>query len=165
MKELLILRHAKSSWDNANLGDINRPLNEKGKSDAPLMGEQMAQLDFTPQIIFSSIAQRTRETIALVCQAAHWPKDIVSFETELYTFDADDVLKFILSIANDYNRVMMVGHNPAYTDLFNHLSDDNISNLPTCGACLLRFDTKSWNDLKHKKGETLWIGSPRMFYQ
>ena len=75
MKELLLLRHAKSSWDNVNLGDINRPLNEKGQADAPLMGEQIANLNFIPQIIFSSTAQRTRETIALVCETAHLPME------------------------------------------------------------------------------------------
>jgi phosphohistidine phosphatase len=164
MKELLLLRHAKSSWDNVNLGDINRPLNEKGQADAPLMGEQIANLNFIPQIIFSSTAQRTRETIALVCETAHLPMEKVSYETELYTFDFEDVLRFIVSISDEFERVMMVGHNPAYTFLFNFLSDDTIENLPTCGACLLRFDVEKWADLKHKKGETLWIGSPRMFY-
>lgn len=165
MKELLLLRHAKSSWDNANLGDIKRPLNEKGRADAPLMGEQIAKLDFVPQIIFSSTAVRTRETIALVCESAHWPIEKVRFETDLYTFDVEDVMHFIASISDKFEQVMMVGHNPAYTFLFNFLSDDSIDNLPTCGACLLRFDLEKWADLKHKKGETLWIGSPRMFYQ
>jgi len=160
-----MLRHAKSSWDNTNLGDINRPLSEKGQADAPLMGEQIAILDFLPQIIYCSIAQRTRETISLVCQSSKWPLSIVSYESDLYTFDVEDVLKFIQTISEEFERVMLVGHNPAYTYLFNFLSDDNIDNLPTCGACLLRFDTEKWTDLKHKKGETLWIGSPRMFYE
>lgn len=165
MKELLIMRHAKSSWDNANLGDIARPLNEKGLHDAPLMGEQLASLDFSPQIIYCSTAQRTRQTIALVCAAASWNAELISYETELYTFDTEDVLKFIKSIPEQFQSVMLVGHNPAYTYLFNFLSDDTIENLPTCGACLLRFDVEQWSELLHKKGETLWIGSPRMFYE
>ncbi len=158
-----MMRHAKSSWDGVTLRDIDRPLIDIGVKNTMLMAKQIMLQSFTPQIIFCSVAKRTCETAKILCNSTGWPETLISIEPDLYTFEESDVLEFIKRMSDDYKRVMILGHNPAFTYLFNSLSGDLITNLPTSGAALLEFKCDHWADITIKHGDTLWKKYPRMF--
>ena len=145
MKRLTLIRHAKSSWKDAYLLDIDRPLNKRGKRDAPMMGQRLAERGVSPELIVSSPATRaivTAETIALEID---YPLDDIVVNERIYGADVDDLLFVIRSLDETLEHVMCFGHNPGLTDLVNTLSpSQTINNVPTCGVIELVFETDTW---------------------
>src|SRR6187549_3648711 len=111
MKTLYVLRHAKSSWDNSKLADFDRPLNERGETTAPFMGEFMAEHGFEPQVIVSSPAVRARETARLAKEAAHFAAGIVHDE-RIYEASPRTLQTVVSSIEDRFESAMLVGHSP-----------------------------------------------------
>ena len=146
MKTLFLIRHAKSSWDNAALPDKDRPLNDRGKRDAPKMGKRLAKRDVKPDLILSSPAMRALTTAEIIAKKLDYElKDIV-VDDRLYAGEADDLLNVIHKLSDKLERVMLFGHNPKLTELAHRLSS-KITHMPTCAVAEFTFDAKSWSDI------------------
>ena len=162
MLKLFLLRHGKSSWDDISLIDIDRPLGKRGIKDAPLMGKYFIKEHKKPQIIISSPARRARETAELFADAIDYKLDNIRLEQSLYEAAVDDIMRVIYGIEDTYDRVMLIGHNPGFTELANHLAaETSIDNIPTCGLFGVEFDVKSWKKIEPKKGKFLFLDYPK----
>jgi len=152
-KTLILVRHAKSSWKDTTLNDIKRPLNKRGNKDAPKMGKHMAEHKILPEVIFSSPGLRALTTARLISLKIDIkPTDIIINE-KIYTFDSEDLLNVIKALKDKYEKVMIVAHNPAITDLVNYLSGSKIDNVPTCGVSVLKFPINSWKKVSKNKAK------------
>jgi len=147
MKNLILIRHGKSSWE-APLKDIDRPLDRKGIKDAHKVASDC--IPFLPStfIIWSSIAERASETALIFAQNFLYPIDSIIFKDELYTFDENQLEKIIKSCNNVYESVILFGHNGAITNFVNKFGDIFIDNVPTSGFVSLQFDTDSWGKIE-----------------
>ena len=146
MKTLYLVRHAKSSWEH-DVEDHERPLKERGESDGLLVSRKASAEIEAPQKIISSDATRALNTAKFFKEA--WNIDEAHFETEhnLYDFSGQNVIHVIKSLDNQLDRVMIVGHNHAFTSVANMLGNRHIENVPTCGFVMLEFDENNWNDI------------------
>lgn len=142
MKTLILARHAKSSWKRP-LPDRLRPLNKRGKQDAPMMGQRLARREIEPDAIITSPATRALVTAEAIAQEIGHPHDEIRVDERLYGASAFELLEIIRELDDHLDCVMLFGHNPGLTELANDLGCD-IENIPTCGAVELEFDIDSW---------------------
>ncbi|WP_353661262.1 histidine phosphatase family protein [Hydrogenimonas sp. SS33] len=161
MKELFILRHAKSSWDDPALADFDRPLNHRGKEDAPLMGEHLKKLGIKPDLIVSSPAKRAKKTAKIVAEKIGYDVARIEWRDGIYEASPQSLLYLVCQLPDDAKRVMIVGHNPGLTMLANLLGDVAIDNIPTAGIVGIAFDAKSWDDACRMKGHTVLFDYPK----
>ena len=149
MKRLTLLRHAKSSWDQAGLDDHDRPLAERGRRDAPRIGERLTRRGLRPDLVLSSTALRARETAELVSAAlggGSRPK--LALEPRIYLASPDELLAVLAGIDDAVGELVLVGHNPGLTELVNTLLPDlKLANLPTAGAVAIDCDTDRWQTI------------------
>src|SRR5262245_57310626 len=143
MKHLLLLRHAKSSWDDASLDDFDRPLNERGKRTAPLMGKWLRRKKVKPDLMLSSPAVRAKETTRLVCEAAGWSADLISYERTIYEAPVQRLLSIVSGIPNEVGLAVLVGHNPGFEELLEALTGET-RRMPTAAAALIELNVESW---------------------
>jgi len=143
MKTLFLIRHAKSSWDDQALADKDRPLNDRGKRDAPKVGERLAKRRVKPDLILSSPAVRALATAQIIARKLDYKRSNIVVNDRLYAVAADDLLDVIRQLDDKVERVMLIGHNPELTELAHRFSG-KIAHLPTCAVAEFRFDTKSW---------------------
>lgn len=160
-KTLFLMRHAKSSWDDPSLEDIDRPLNKRGKKDAPEMGRRMAEYDVKPEALVSSPARRALRTAQKVAEELGFENTDVRIDERLYSWDSNTVLNVIHSLDDKFESAMFVFHNPAITDLVNELTKEDIDNVPTCGVATIGFDSDSWSGVKKGKGKILKFDYPK----
>lgn len=161
MKTLYLVRHAKSSWDTPGLGDMERPLNKRGKNDAPKMGKMLSQMGEIPDLMVSSPAKRAFSTAKRIAKELDYPvKRIIKDET-LYMADTDDFYKVILSTPDKVNRLMLYAHNFGITYFANHITPADIDNIPTCGVVRVDFDIDSWKQIEDKKGKLIFFEFPK----
>lgn len=146
MKNLIIVRHAKSSWD-APVNDKDRSLANRGIMDAHLVSSSIAPYLPKTFIIWSSTARRASETAVIFTQNMSCPIESIVFKDELYTFDSSELEKIIKSCNNSYDCVILFGHNEAITDFVNKFGDVFIDNVPTSGFVSINFDTDSWENI------------------
>lgn len=158
MKNLILIRHAKSSWD-APVHDKERVLAQRGVRDAHLVAQNITA--FLPKInlIWSSTAKRASETAIIFAQNQLWPIESILFKDDLYTFDASKLEKAIKSCDNSYENVILFGHNEAITEFVNKFGDVFIDNVPTAGFVSLSFTSDSWTNIS--SGKTKKILFPR----
>lgn len=159
MKTLFVLRHAKSSWDYPNLSDFERPLNERGKKTAPFMGELMLDKNLVPDIILSSPAERAKQTILRVAEAAQFDTEI-QFNERIYESSPHNLLYIISEIEDQYNTAMLVGHNPGFEGIVRILSGE-YRRMPTASLAVLDLDLENWSDTKPDCGTLREIFLPR----
>ena len=145
MKQLLILRHAKSSWENDHLSDFQRPLNGRGRADAPRMGKLLAELDLRPELIISSSAKRARLTADAVAAASSYEGEII-YSRDLYMAMAEDYIEVLRELGGNHKLVMVVGHNPGVEELLEMLSD-TWERMPTAALALIELPINDWHDL------------------
>ncbi len=145
MKVLTLMRHAKSSWQNTTLSDRERPLNERGEQDAPMMGKRIAAAGIRPSLILSSPAVRTWTTAKIVAQELGYPIEFLQREDDLYLASLDDMLDVLLRQDAEFNSLLLVGHNPGLTTFANYLVPGLTGNLPTAGVVSVRFEQADWN--------------------
>ncbi|WP_322969365.1 SixA phosphatase family protein [Faecalibacter sp. LW9] len=158
MKNLILFRHGKSRWDE-NVTDQFRTLNEKGIHRTPLSAEKLKLLlDFEPQYVFSSIANRAKQT-AQIAQKIAFPKAEIQFDKALYTFSHLALLQWIKSQDDMMDHLIIFGHNPAFTDIAYELGSEFIMNIPTSGVVWITFDESNWSNLT--KGTTQHIIFPK----
>ena len=159
MKSVLILRHAKSSWTHPELNDHDRPLNKRGKRDAPLIGELLKNEHLIPEFILSSNAKRADSTAKIVAKAAGY-KGQIALNQSLYAARPAyiDVLR---DLSNEYARVLMIGHNPGLEELVSMLTGESHS-LSTCSLVHIQLRVNKWTEMDNKtKGKLSGIWHPR----
>lgn len=160
MKRLLVLRHAKSSWKDQNLADFERPLNKRGKKDAPRMGQLLTDLDLVPDLIITSAAVRARQTADAVAFNSGYEAEIEATR-ELYMAMPDDYVEMLNQVPDSNTLVMVVGHNPGVEDLVHDLSDQ-WERMPTAALAFIELDVDSWQSLDlHSPGKLLNIWRPK----
>lgn len=147
MRKLFLVRHAKSSWDNPGLRDFNRPLNDRGLHDAPLMAALLVKAGYKPELLVSSPAKRALTTALFFAEAFGVPADAVLRNEHLYEAMPPDVLRIISQLPDTAESVMLFGHNPTFTDVANRFTSIYIDNVPTCGVVLLESSAGSWPEL------------------
>ena len=147
MKTLVIVRHAKSSWEDPYLSDHQRPLAKRGLRDAPVMGARLAEWGPPVDRVISSSAVRALSTAELVTQEMGLPWDEIQIEDALYHATEEEMIDLINEQEDYLDGLMLFGHNPGMTYLVNDLSDLDLDNLPTCGVVVLQFDIESWSEI------------------
>jgi len=161
VRELFIMRHAKSSWDDPSLADFDRPLNQRGKSDAPLMGKHLAKMGVKPDLIIASPAKRAKKTAKIVAEEIGYNPEQILYRETIYEASPQSLLYMVCQLPEDAKRVMIVGHNPGLTQLANILGDIMIDNLPTAGIVGIVFDTSKWEEACRMKGQTVLFDYPK----
>ena len=147
MKFLTLVRHAKSSWEDPLLPDRERPLNKRGRRDAPAMGARLADRGCHPELILSSPATRALSTAHVIAEALDYPVDRIVVDERIYEDGAEGILAAVHDAGGEADRIMLFGHNPDLTWLINRLSGIQLDNLPTCGVAMLQFAIPEWTDL------------------
>ena len=155
MKTLTIVRHAKSSWKDASLSDRDRPLNGRGKRDAPVMGQRILEHGIRPSLIISSPAVRAWTTARVVAEQINYPREFLQREPGLYLASLDQLLDIIVAQDESFNSLMLFGHNPGLTDLVNFLQPGLTPNLPTAGVVAVGLHQDDWNLYERPKTELL----------
>ncbi len=149
-KTLIIARHGKSSWDYLEVSDIDRPLKERGIKNVYEIAEKMLNRKIIPEMIISSPACRAIHTAIIFMRVMSIPDHHLLVNSDIYHADVDDLMKIINQTNNDIRNLMIVGHNPTFTELVNYLSDLGISNIPTAGSVILEFKISDWKDIDKK---------------
>lgn len=161
MKNLLIMRHAKSDWGSDSQTDFDRPLNERGLKSAPLMGKELARRNKIPGLIISSPANRAKTTAKLAAESCGYNQNI-RFEQEFYFGSIDEILNIIMAVGNEYDTIMTVGHNPTSESLiYRLLKEHRHQQMPTAAVASINFNIDEWNQLKPNSGELEWLIIPR----
>lgn len=163
MKILYLVRHAKSSWEQIDRSDTERPLSKRGKSDAPMMGKLLASKGECPELIVSSHAKRAMSTAKRIAKELDYPQKKIVVNEELYMADSDDYYKIIDAVPNSVNKLMIFSHNYGITYFANHISDSNIDNIPTCGIVRVDFETGKWKEIKNTKGKLAFFEYPKKY--
>ena len=157
MKKLILLRHAKSSWD-LNVSDKERPLTEKGINRIKMISTRSSNILSSADLIFSSPANRAIHTACIMISSLRLSFEKIILKKELYTFELSKLLDFIFNISEDYNSVICVGHNPAFTEAISYLSETDFLHLPTSAWAQLIFSQKKWKNISNGK---LKLGIPK----
>ena len=159
-KQLLIIRHAKSDWENENLQDFDRPLNGRGQLAAPEMAQRLIKLGIKPELIVSSPALRAITTAKYFASAWEIPKEQIKQEANIYEADVKSLLTIINQFDSRFDLIALFGHNPGLTDLVNYF-DGHIDNLPTSGVILLEFPFNDWAMLSADTAKVLLFDYPK----
>ena len=143
-RRLILLRHAKSSWSEPTLADYERPLNKRGRRDAPEMADRLRRRGPRPDRVVTSGARRTRQTADALVDALGLTAGQVEHDRDLYLADAERLLRFVHALDDRLQTVVVVAHNPGLTELVRRLGRTDLDNLPTCGYADFAFDCPSW---------------------
>jgi phosphohistidine phosphatase len=158
MKNLILIRHAKSSWDTP-VQDKDRHLSNRGVKDAHLVSSNILKHLPKTFIIWSSTAKRAAETATIFAQNMACPEESIVFKDDLYTFDEKQLEKIVKSCNNDYENMILFGHNGAITDFVNKFGDVFIENVPTSGLVSINFENDDWEIISN--GKTQKVIFPR----
>lgn len=164
-KRLTLLRHAKSSWCDPDLADFDRPLNKRGRHDAPIMAKRLAKRGLRPDLLLTSPALRARLTVEAVAEQLAIAADCLSFDAGIYQADLSQLLALLQNLAEDRQDVLLVGHNPGLTDLINYLVGSQLENLPTCGAYSVELQIPDWQKLTAGCARTLFYDYPKKSFR
>lgn len=163
MKRIYIIRHAKSSWGDMSQRDIDRPLNSRGKKDAPIISAKCLEKDYIPELMITSNAKRAMETCLI------FEKCFSSFlikkreEPGLYHAPENKYFEECALIDDQINSIMLFGHNPGITYLANSISKEYIDNIPTCGVLVIDSSIESWVDIDPTNCKLVDFIYPKMF--
>nr|WP_315146359.1 histidine phosphatase family protein [uncultured Flavobacterium sp.] len=158
MKNLILIRHAKSSWETP-LKDRDRPLSKNGLQAAHLVSSYVSKYLPKTYLFWTSVAERASQTALIFAQNLSYPIESIIYKEELYTFDENQLAKVIKSCKNEFDSVILFGHNGAITNFVNKFGDVFIENVPTSGFVSLQFDVDDWSAIE--KGKTLKVIVPK----
>jgi phosphohistidine phosphatase len=156
MKSLIIIRHAKSSWDFNTLSDFERPLNERGHRDAPVMAKRLFDKKITIDAFISSPAKRALTTAQYFTEVYNSEKKNIIQIKELYHASVETFFNVIARTDNKFNNIALFSHNPGITSFVNELTNASIDNMPTCGIFAIKVDCDDWNKFYSAK-KTFWF--------
>jgi len=160
MKELILVRHAKSSWKSAGVSDFDRPLNKRGSHDAPIMGRRLADLDIVPDIIVSSPAKRAIDTAEILAAEMGLSGNLLLPDIQIYAASASGLIRVVRQLDDGWNRVMMVGHNPGMRDVGVLLAGDMIGAFPTCAMLSMELNVDHWSMISPACGRVIFSNTP-----
>jgi phosphohistidine phosphatase len=163
MKTLIIVRHAKSSWDDPMLSDFKRPLNERGKKDAPMMAKRLKDRKIDIDLVISSPAVRAITTCEIFIKVLGFPQERVETSKELFHAGDEMILNVVRSLrdVNEHDTAMLFGHNPGLTDFVNNLLEEEIENVPTTGIVGCRLKVEKWSEVTWGCGEMKFFDYPK----
>lgn len=163
MKSVLFVRHAKSSWEDLSLRDIDRPLNKRGLKDAPLMGKLLRKKGVSPDRLISSPALRALTTAEFFARELGIAKEEIEIDRRIYDAFPEDLIQLVREIPDDQEVVLIFGHNPTYTSLANLFAMEMIDNIPTCGVFRIDAVIDSWRQFSQEKGRLTAFYYPKQF--
>ncbi|MDB5202130.1 MAG: phosphohistidine phosphatase [Ferruginibacter sp.] len=162
MKTLMLVRHAKSSWADFGQADFDRPLNERGKRDAPAMAGFLKNKQIQIDAFVSSPAKRAKKTCKAFCEVYGYDKDEIIFIEKLYHASKDTFESVVEDLFDDHDRVAIFSHNPGITEFANSLSPEvHLDNMPTCAVFAVQADVERWADFNAAKKEFLFFETPK----
>jgi phosphohistidine phosphatase len=165
MKNLILVRHAKSSWKDSSLDDHDRPLNKRGERDAPYMAKLLKEKKVEPDLMVTSTALRAFTTAREFARRLDYKKAKIERSDELYLAEVNEMLNYVRQLPDKHNIVMLFGHNPAITWFANQLSGGVIENIPTCGVCSITFNIETWKDVSEGSGKIDFFEYPKMYFK
>ena len=164
MKEIILIRHAKSDWGNELLKDVDRHLNERGYRDAYILSKWYVEAKTQPGLILSSTGVRALSTALIFARSMEFEMKNFQLEETIYEASLDTLLTVVAKQNDSKNSIMLFGHNPSITNLCNKLSDDLFfDDVPTCGIISYSFNVEKWNEVKLKKGKLNYFQFPKDF--
>ncbi|OIO58574.1 MAG: phosphohistidine phosphatase [Verrucomicrobia bacterium CG_4_10_14_3_um_filter_43_23] len=155
MKTLTLFRHAKSDWGNNDIKDFDRPLNERGQKEAPIMGKVLHNKEHSPDLIISSSALRAFTTAQLVAKELDYPETNIQVINELYNAPAGMMLRIIQRTDDSVNHLFVFGHNPGISDLACQYIGERSVGLRTSEAVTITFNVDSWKSCQIRTGKLL----------
>jgi phosphohistidine phosphatase len=158
MKHLFLIRHAKSSWENLQLSDHDRPLNQRGIRDANQQAQALNDYAVQPECIFTSSAIRALTYAKKLSQVSGCQLQV---EPSLYTFSLRELANVVAHLPSELNSVAIVGHNPAIHNVFNQLSNHIVDKFPTSAIAHITLDSDSWQAIEHTVGTLQWLKTPK----
>ena len=161
MKTLLLVRHAKSSWDDFSINDIDRPLNDRGKKDAPAMAKRLRDKDIKIDAFISSPAKRARKTAEAFAKEYKEEKQNIVFIDELYLASPSTFFDVISKTDDQFKTIGVFSHNDGVTSFANMLTSTRIDNIPTSGVFAVRIKAKHWSDFEKAEKEFWFFESPK----
>ena len=165
MKHILLLRHAKSSWEDSGLKDFDRPLATRGLQDAPLVGKFIREIGFKPGVVISSPAQRAKETTELSMEAASVDDSQIHWNEDLYFGSVRDYVDVIRSASQNYERMMLVGHNPLMEQAAGLLAgseEQTAIRMPTAALVCLESFADNWQHIAPGTCQVKWMMIPKV---
>lgn len=161
MKYLTIIRHAKSSWENPDIDDIARPLNERGLQSIKIIGKYLEAKDIRPDLILISPATRAMQTAVGIGELVNCPAEISQIKQEIYFGNPTSVLSLIKKTDNKFNDVFLFGHEPTLSSLIELLTKKRIDKFPTCAVYRIAIDIINWNSIS--SGKEVFFVYPKLF--
>jgi phosphohistidine phosphatase len=161
VKRLYLIRHAKSSWDDPRLADFDRPLNERGKRDAPRMGRRLAEGGHRPDVLLSSPARRAFGTAKRIAHELGFRKEDIFRNSHFYHADESQLLQAVHAQPDKAGSIMLFGHNPGLTEFATLLCQYPFENIPTCGVVCIDFLVDSWKRVTYNKGTLQFFDYPK----
>lgn len=162
MKTLLIIRHAKSSWDISTLNDFERPLNDRGKKDAPEMAQRLLEKKIKIDAFISSPAKRAKKTAELFADIYKRKEEDIIFLSALYHAGVPVFYETIEQIDDSFDTVALFSHNPGITAFVNELTDAiRTDNMPTCAVFAVKINIDKWKGFKKATKEFLFFDYPK----
>lgn len=164
LRNLVLVRHTKSSWAQLGLADIDRPLKKDRESDASKMGAFLHQQGFKPDLVYCSPALRTRQTASLLCPELGFNAKHIQFDIRIYESTPEEILEVIRETDSAIQNLLVIGHNPSLTMLAHDLSDKPIEHLPTTGTVWITLQQSDWQLSLHTKGKLKLFARPKELY-
>ncbi|HXB44517.1 MAG TPA: histidine phosphatase family protein [Puia sp.] len=162
MKTLVLIRHAKSSWQGDVLNDFDRPLNERGKKEAVEMAKRLIRNKIAIDHFVSSPAKRAKKTATLFIKEFGIRESEILYLPELYHASVETFNKVVSGLSNDYATVALFSHNPGITAFVNTFALAEIDNMPTCSVFAVRAPAASWSEFSQSTKELLLFNYPKM---
>lgn len=160
-KQLLLVRHAKSDWDNAKLSDFDRPLNSRGEKNAPKMAKRLLKKGLIPEQIVSSPAVRALTTARFFAKELGIEKSLIIKEPEIYEALTSTLMGVINELDNHSSFTAVFGHNPGITSVVSNLCNNDLVNIPTCGMVLIEFPFDDWSMVSAGTGDLIFYDYPK----
>ncbi len=161
MRTITLLRHAKSSWDNTDLVDFDRPLNGRGRKNAPEMARRLKAAGVRPSLILSSPAKRAWSTAKIIAAEISYPIEFLQRDRDLYHAGTQRLLDILAAQDEGFKNILLVAHNPGLTDLANELVPGLTNNLPTCGFVAVKVEVDTWDLRARKSAELIEYNYPK----
>ena len=161
MKTVILVRHAKSSWAELGVSDFDRPLNNRGKRDAPEMARRLKKRNIPIDFFISSPAKRAKMTAQFFAEAYDYKKNNILFVQELYMADTVNFNSVISNSPSSANSIIIFSHNPGITSFVNTLTGVKVDNMPTCGIFSVSATCNSWEDFDQASKEFLFFDYPK----
>ena len=161
MKSLLLIRHAKSNWGDPGLEDFDRPLNERGKRDAPVMAHRLLDKKIKIDAFIASPAKRAAKTARIIAEEMKYKKDKIIYKPELYLAGPEVFYTVIENADDEFERIAVFSHNEGITHFANMLTDAKVDNIPTCGVFALKITADSWKDFRKAEKEFWFFDYPK----